>query len=95
MKRSPMGLERPRSDIPQRDELPFGSGAELIQRIAESGGSRKLGFRYSPFSETELPLSPILGNRASGISYSRKLSKPRSYIYRDPTNNYGEQSIAG
>jgi hypothetical protein len=30
-----MGMMLPRSDIPQRDELPFGSGAELIQRIAE------------------------------------------------------------
>jgi hypothetical protein len=33
-----MGMVRPRSDMPQRDELPFGSGAELIQRIAEKGG---------------------------------------------------------
>jgi hypothetical protein len=36
--------------------------AGLIHRDAEKGCSRKPGFRYQVFSETELPVYGILGN---------------------------------
>jgi hypothetical protein len=72
VKRSPMGMVRPRSDTPQRDELPIGSGAELIQRIAESINPRKPGFRYYAFSETRLLIFSDAGSSFSAKTSSRQ-----------------------
>jgi len=47
---------------------------ELALYSADRGYSRKLGFREGAFSETELPIMRVLGNWASGIGPSRKLT---------------------
>ena len=54
-RRSPRKRDRRRYPV----FLVLGS---LYSRTAENSNSRKLGFRYSPFSETELPVLSFLGN---------------------------------
>ena len=51
----------------------------FIHRIAESNNSRKLGFRYVRFSETELPIFSVLGN-----SEGRKAQKERRGVETPP-----------
>jgi hypothetical protein len=49
-----------------RRAYTYGYGATLVHRAAEKGWSRKLGFRYLPFSETRLPALRLLGNLTPG-----------------------------
>src|SRR3712207_5076898 len=53
----------------------FGQSHHAINRVSESFNCRKPSFRYLGFSGTEFPLVSVLGNRASGTSYSRKLGR--------------------